>query len=387
MLFAKRFIFIQFSLDFISGAFLVVSSWTIFASTGSATITGIYVSFGFLPSLLTNIYIGAIVDRWDAKKMMQISLATMFSAISFTILSFLSETVFLLFIAQMMMQLAGSIFRPSVQVYMTHLYEAGKLKYMFTKSASISILGGVIGAFIASQFLLYSISYIFVMMIFMIIIAFAVSFQLPYHSSDGIRQKINIHQDIKDGFRYAKSKAIFIKLFILLGSGQVITHCTTGFLAAYTYETFTNKSEMYGYLQISLTIGGIVLGFCTTKYLEAFEKAFSKWGFVLLSICLMLCAFCTQFIFVGTSLFMIGMLTTWIRSHYQAIQQINTDRKFNGKMASFRMIINQGSVVIISPLLGLLGTAYGINTVFGFLAIIAIIAYVVNIKLSLLKHV
>ena len=73
MAYMKRIIFIQLSLDCISGALLVLSSWTVFASTGSAVLTGLYVSLGFLPSLISNIYIGAIVDRWDAKKMMQIA--------------------------------------------------------------------------------------------------------------------------------------------------------------------------------------------------------------------------------------------------------------------------------------------------------------------------
>ena len=383
MAYMKRIIFIQFSLDFISGAFLVLSSWTVFASTGSAMLTGLYVSLGFLPSLISNIYIGAIVDRWDAKKMMQIALGVMLLAIVCIAISFLYEVIVILFIAQMLVQLAGSIFRPSVQVYMTHLYEREKLAYIFTKSASLSILGGVVGTFIASQFLAFSVFYVLGLMLIFIVITIIFSALLPQSAYKRMANKSTIHQDIIEGFHYAKSNQLFVKLFILLGSGQVITHCTIGFLAAFTYETFTNNAAIYGYLQISLTVGGIVLGFLSRKILAKCEQLFSNFSFLILFATLILCAISTHIIIIGASLFVVGLLTTWIRSHYQAVQQMNTDRQFNGKMASFRMIINQSSVVVISPLLGVVGSTLGINSIYTLLAVIALTAYFTNVKLNM----
>ncbi len=379
----KRLLFIQFSLDFISGAFLVLSSWTVFASTGSALLTGLYVSLGFLPSLISNIYIVAIVDRWDAKKMLQISYGVMLLAIVCIGFSFFYEVIVLLFVGQMLVQLAGSIFRPSVQVYMTHLYEPEKLTYIFTKSASLTILGGVVGTFIASQFLSFSAFYVLVLMLLFIVITIIISMKLPQSAPKHIAKKSTIHQDIIEGFHYAKSKRLFVKLFILLGSGQVITHCTIGFLAAFTYETFTNNAAIYGYLQISLTVGGVLLGFLTKKLLAKCEQYFAKGAFLVLCISLFLCAISTHIIVIGASIFVVGLLTTWIRSHYQAIQQINTDRQFNGKMASFRMIINQSSVVIISPVLGVVGSTFGINSIYALLGVIALTAYFTTLKLKM----
>lgn len=378
MAYVKRIIFIQFSLDFLSGAFLVLSSWTIFVSTGSAVFTGLFVSLGFLPSLISNIYIGAIVDRWDSIKMIQIALAVMLVAIVCMVVSFSNETIILLFVTQMLMQLAGSVFRPSMQVYITHLYERKKLAYIFTKSASLTILGGVVGTFIASQLLSFSVLYVIISMLLFLVITIIISIQLPRTAFKQSAKETTIHQDIIEGFHYAKSKPLFVKLFILLGSGQVITHCTIGFLAAFTYETFTNNAAIYGYLQISLTFGGILLGFLTKNYLAKCEHYFSQGAFLVLCISLLLCAISSQFIVIGASLFVIGLLTTWIRSHYQAIQQMNTDRQFNGKMASFRMNINQSSVVVISPLLGFVGSAFGISSVYALLAVIAFIAYCTN---------
>ena len=383
MAYMKRIIFIQFSLDFISGAFLVLSSWTVFASTGSAVLTGLYVSLGFLPSLISNIYIGAIVDRWDAKKMMQIALGVMLFAIVCIGVSFLYEVIVLLFLAQMLVQLAGSIFRPSVQVYMTHLFEREKLTYIFTKSASLSILGGVVGTFIASQFLAFSAFYVLGLMLLFIVITIIFSALLPQSAPKRMAIKNTIHQDIYEGFHYAKSNQLFVKLFILLGSGQVITHCTIGFLAAFTYETFTNNAAIYGYLQISLTVGGIILGFLTKQLLARCEQLFAKFSFIILFASLTLCSVNSNIIVIGASLFVIGLLTTWIRSHYQAVQQMNTDRQFNGKMTSFRMIINQSSVVVISPVLGVVGSTFGINSIYALLAIIALIAYFTNVKLNM----
>lgn len=379
---ARKIIFLQFSLDFISGAFLIISSWTIFASTGNSTITGFYISTGFLPSLLANIYIGAIVDRWDARRMMQLSLVMMLCSLILMIFGFTFDALWILFITQMFMQLAGSIFRPSVQVYMTHLYPPEQLKYLFTKSASISILGGVVGTFVASQFIIWSKIYISLLLIVLMILITILSAKFPVLTFKKEIRTTSIHRDIFEGLQYIKTKPIFWKLFLLLGSGQIITHCTTGFLAAYTYEIFTNDSAIYGYLQISLTAGGILLGFFTKNLLTKIEQHFSHVAFILLCACLTICIFSTNFVLICCSLFMIGLFTTWIRSHYQAIQQIHTDSHFNGKMASFRMIINQGSVVIISPLLGIIGSTFGIHMIFSVLAIVAIIAFMVSMKLN-----
>ena len=62
---------------------------------------------------------------------------------------------------------------------------------------------------------------------------------------------------------------------------------------------------------------------------------------------------------------------------------MNTDRQFNGKMASFRMIINQSSIVVISPLLGVVGSTFGINSIYALLAVIALTAYFTNVKLNM----
>lgn len=366
----KKIIFLQFTLDFIGSAYLVISSWTIFVTTGSSTLTGLYISLGFLPSLLLNIYIGAIVDRWDTKKMITCSIALTLASISLLFFYFFLKSILILFITQMLIQLAGSIFRPSIQVYITELFAPEKLKYIFTKSASLTILGGVLGTFIASQLISISELYITLFIFIIITINFIISFTLPSPSPKKKPFQSSIHQDILDGLKYIKTNSIFLKLFAILGTGQIITHCTTGFLAAYTYDTFSNQSTLYGYLQITLTMGGVLLGFMTKSFLIKIEAIFSKYAFPLLTLCLFICVFSTHFILIGFCLFSIGMLTTWIRSHYQAVQQIHTDIGFNGKMASFRMIINQGSVVLISPLLGLIGSNFGTNYIFFALSII-----------------
>lgn len=226
---ARKIIFLQFSLDFISGAFLIISSWTIFASTGNSTITGLFVSMGILPSLLANIYIGAIVDRWDARKMMQLSLVIMLFALILMIFSFTLDSLLILFVTQMLMQLAGSIFRPSVQVYLIHLYRPEQLKYLFTKSASISILGGVVGTFVASQFIAWSKIYIGLFLIGLMVVTIVLSYRLPTTTLKKETRSYSIHRDILEGLHYIKKNPIFLKLFMLLGSGQIIVHCTIGF--------------------------------------------------------------------------------------------------------------------------------------------------------------
>jgi len=70
--------------------------------------------------------------------------------------------------------------------------------------------------------------------------------------------------------------------------------------------------------------------------------------------------------FVG--IFIIGLGTTLLRVSTQSLQQMLTEPRYHGRMASFRMLINQGSVVIGSPLLGLISEQYGANS--GYMALL-----------------
>ncbi|KMJ55806.1 MFS transporter, partial [Bacillus sp. LL01] len=67
---------------------------------------------------------------------------------------------------------------------------------------------------------------------------------------------------------------------------------------------------------------------------------------------------------VFAGIFLIGLGTTWIRVLLQAVQQMATDANYHGRMASYRMIGNQGSVVVSAPIIGWIAAEYGANYIY-----------------------
>jgi len=64
------------------------------------------------------------------------------------------------------------------------------------------------------------------------------------------------------------------------------------------------------------------------------------------------------------AVFCIGLGTTWIRILLQSAQQMLTDSRYHGRMASYRMICNQGSIIISGPIFGLVATHFGVQYIY-----------------------
>lgn len=369
----KNIIIAFFLSEFGRAMYFVTITWSLYQLTNDPLYTGLLVGLGFLPGLILNLYFGILVDRSDRKRLSVT--ATLISAGSMALLLVLLiiniVIPWIIIAVHMILQIAGSLFRPSIQAFIAEIFDKEQLANVFSKSSSVAILGSLLGAAF-SGLIIGIIGIKLSMSIVTLSFIVAALCLLTINKSVGMaEQKRTIAQDkkslfldVKEGFTYLNNHRFLLGLFIIMFTGQLVFHTSLGFLSVYTIEFLQGSSTVYGLLDATLSIGGVIAGLLGTWWWKKTNNKIALYSLFLILIGLGLMGLFKQLPVVFLGLFLIGLGTTWIRTLLQAVQQIATDSNYHGRMASLRMICNQGSVVISAPILGWIATGYGANFIY-----------------------
>lgn len=365
----KSILIAFFLSEFGRAMYFVSVTWILYQLTNDPLYTGVLVGLGFLPSLVLNLFFGVIVDRFNRKKLTV--LASISSSVSMVILLFFfiinRIEPWIIILVHMVLQLAGSLFRPAIQAFIAESFEKKQLPNIFSKSSSASILGGLIGASVGG-FLISLLSPVGSMFIVMgsFVIA-SISLTLLKSRIKERSEKVkrtSIMRDISDGFVYIKKNKFLLGLFIIMFNGQLVFHTSLGFLSVYTVEYLLESATIYGLLDATISLGGVIAGLFGAWWWKKGKNKIASYALLLVLVGLLLMGTTPLVPVAFCGVFLIGLGTTWIRTLLQSVQQMFTDPEYHGRMASYRMIGNQGSVVISAPVLGWVATNFGANAIF-----------------------
>lgn len=382
MQYFQKIVWIQGLIDFSVSAYFILVTWQLYMATENAVYTGLFVGLGFLPSFLCIPFFGVFIDRYNKKYLLIGALLIMLATMLFVFSTIHYIHPAFLIVSQMLMQLCGSLIRPTIQAYVAKLFSREQYIVVFSKSASYTIIGGILGTSISS--LLVSKSYMIGLAFIVLFPLFIIMYLLIRLPAEEKRIAQNYHpifQEIAAGFSYCLSKRYFIQLLALLAIGQLIYHTTVGFLAAFTYEILNSSATIYGMLEITLSVGGILAGVLSAKLLKILKEKLPFLLTFLLTICLFQLAISKSILLAIISCFCIGYCTTFIRTTFQALQQMATDDKYHGRVASIRMFFNQGCVVCLTPIFGYLAQNTSIHIIFAVLTCFSLISIVICILL------
>ncbi|MDQ0351506.1 MFS family permease [Alkalibacillus filiformis] len=365
----KNLLVTFFLSEFARAMYFITVTWLLYQLTYDGLYTGLLVGLGFLPGLLLNVFFGVIVDRFDRKKL----------AVSANLICTITMLILLFFVAinsvmplviigvHMILQASGSLFRPAIQAYIAECFERDNLPKVFSQSSSVAIVGGLLGASVGGLI----ISFISIIGSMLIV---AGSFALGSISLVFVRKQINrepivtkrnsIIKDIADGFIYIKNNKFLLGLLIIMFNGQLVFHTSLGFLSVYTVDYLLQSATVYGLLDATISIGGALAGLLGTWWLNRNKNKTAIYSLLVVLIGLFLVGVAPILAMSFLGVFLIGLGTTWIRVLLQSIQQMATDSDYHGRMASYRMIGNQGAVVISAPILGWIASSHGANYVF-----------------------
>lgn len=365
---ASRIFSSFFLSEFGRGIYFVSIAWALYKMTNDAFFSGLMVGLGFIPGLIFNLFFGVIIDKFNRKKLaifanLSSSIATLLLLI-FTVLGSLNPLIII--IIHMLLQLTGSLFRPSIQAFMSEIFNDEELPNVFSKSSSMGILGGVLGSALGGVILsMLALGGSIVLTVLAFLISAVNLNNIKSKNNSELKAgKSNLILDFFEGLKYVKNNKILIALFIMMFNGQLAFHTSVGFLSVYTINHLRESSSIYGVLDAVIALGGVLAGFLGGWFWKKFTNRIAYVSLLILTIGLLIVGISNQIFISVIGLVLIGLGSTWVRSLLQAVQQIVTEKQFQGRMASFRMLCNQGSVVIGGPILGIIANNLGSQYVY-----------------------
>lgn len=111
-------------------------------------------------------------------------------------------------------------------------------------------------------------------------------------------------------------------------------------------------------------IGGIVAGILGTWWWKKSGNLVATRSLFIIFFGLLCVGFAPILPISFIGVFLIGLGTTWTRVFMQTVQQLATDPLYRGRITSYRILFNQGSVVISGPILGWIASNYGISSTY-----------------------
>ncbi|GGF34078.1 MFS transporter [Halobacillus andaensis] len=354
--------------------YFVLVTWFLFQWTENALYTGLFVSFGFIPGLFSNVIFGVLVDRYNRKTLA--SLAGVLSIIVLIMLwaAFLMDWInpWGVIVTHMVLQTAGSLFRPSLQAFVGEVFKPDDLPRIFSLSGSATISGSLAGAGLGgvfSSFLPISLA-LFIVIIFYqgaSLMIYLLNYEPLFERKD--TKHSDFFKEIQSGFKYLHAHRMLYGLFVMMMLGQLTFHTTLGFLSVYTRDYLQKSALVYGSLDVTFSIGGIAAGILGAWWWRRMQNHIAIYALLTMAVGLGMLGFFQNIGVAFTGILLIGAGTSIVRALLQSVQQIATDREFHGRMASFRMLCNQTSVVITGPLFGWIANENGANFVFLLLLI------------------
>ncbi|QST01285.1 MFS transporter [Pontibacillus sp. ALD_SL1] len=377
-----------FVAEFGRAMYFVIITWYLYKATEDAFYTGLLVSLGFLPGMLLNMLFGVIVDRFNRKFLIIVSLLLSMAAVLIMGGSVAGEelAVPVIFIFHMLLQAMGSLLRPAIQAFVAEQFGHEELPRVYSLSASFAIIGSMTGATSggmltgwigASSALIWNGGAYGLALIAIILV--------PSIEGTSKKSKKSGWEDFKEGVIYLRNHALLKRLFVIMFVGQTVFHSTIAFLSVYASEVLEASALVYGWLDASLSVGGAIASFAGAWLLRRFRSYITMISFLVMGAGLSILASSSVTVGAFIGVCSIGIGTTWIRVLLQTVQQLVTDSKYHGRMAGFRMLFNQGSVVISGPLLGWLAGSFGAHYV--FFALLLPVIFVTIFSISQSRHV
>ena len=350
-----------------SAMYTIFISWILYEISEDAFYSGFMVGIGFIPGILLNLFLGIFVDRYNRWKLVMLPLmgqTIVFSCILyFVITNNLSVTIIMG--AHVIIQLMGSLIKPAIQAIISQIFEKEDYSKVIGTSTSLGELGWILGVSLTGV-LLNTISDGSVVLIMVILNCISVisMYFLKFSYTPLISEendKESVISDLKKGYKYLITNKIIIGLIGIGFVGQLILHSNLGLLPVYTKSVLFESSKVYGLLEIALSIGAIIAGFFASKLLSKFKLYVNSASIIILmiSIIFIIAEPSVKYAFVG--ILLMGFGVTLLRVSTQSFQQMITDPRYLGRMASYRMTINQVSVAVGSPMLGFISKYYGTN--------------------------
>lgn len=368
--------------------------WYITDKTKSAAILSIATLIGYVPQAVLGLFIGALIDRYDRKKIMILSDIGIASACAVLIVtSFITEIpiAMILFVLGVR-SIGNAFFEPSMQAVIPLIVPKDRLTqyagYSQTFSSLAFMLSPAVAGILYGMLRLRYILFLDIAGAFISVITLIITY-IPKLSGKAKEGHISIFSDIIDGYMEMKRVSGMWAL-MLVGTLYAIIYFPIGTLYPFISLTYFNMGvEGSGLVESIFSIGSL-LG---SVLLGIFGDKIPKARFLSISIfiygagCLLIGMLAPSRIiwFVMLSL-MMGLSTPLYFGIETAILQTKIAEEYLGRVLSFSSSISMLAMPLGMVLSGIWVDIIGINVWFFICGIFTLLLSILPITLPNLKE-
>jgi MFS transporter, DHA3 family, macrolide efflux protein len=250
----------------------VVLLWLTFAATGSALAVAYVGIAEFLPTVAVGIFTGALVDRYERRRVIVLSSLGRSAAMAGLILALYVAGFHLLFVlfAAAVFSLCATFFGPGAQALLPELVPRESLadaNGLFESTESIvgiagSAVGGVLIVVVGAlpSLGVDAVSYL----LGAICIALIATAALPGRPAPGPKHSEGLGQEVAEGFRFLRASPGLLQVTVVSSVLNFLISFLMGFIVVYTALVLHGSAVIYGGLEAALAagwaVGGLVVG-------------------------------------------------------------------------------------------------------------------------------
>ena len=375
-----------------STIYLIVLPLYILNTTKNLKTTGIFFAAVNLPTIITSIFIGTIIEEFNKKNIILICdfLTSMLYFVLFLYLKNFNSLSFL-FLISFFINIISKFFEIASKVLFSEINSSETLeKYNGLQSFmenTIIIVGPVIGTYL---FVTFDFNLILIIVSLGYFLSFLQELFIKYEKNlDLSKENSNFFKDFKEGINYIKNNKIILNFFILVmflnffiaNNDEIIN---PGILIR-KYEI---SEKLFGFSATSYGAGSVFAGIFIYynnkfKFLKKLKLLFILNSFLmcllgLLSIILFKYNHYIYFIIFIFFQFLIGMITTFVNVPLISSFQKNVDIKYQSRFFSILSFFSGGLIPLGILYAGYLSSYIGadITYIINNLAIIIIVCLV-----------
>lgn len=330
----------------------VAQDWLVLDITGDAVDVGTAAALQFLPVLLFGLWGGAVVDRWDRRRVIICT-----QAASLVLAAVLAGVV-LAGIVELWMVLGLSLSLGFVTVFdnpARHAFVAEVTRpqdYVNAQALASTVhnLGRLVGPAVAGTLIAVAgAGWAFVINAASFVPVIWGLFLIDTRSSPGGRERT--HGRVREGLAYVFSHAELRACMVLVAVIALFGQNFRAVLPVLAKETFHGDAQTYGWLTSALGVGAVIGALGT-----AAAERVSSWGLVLAG-----CAFGAASLLVALSpwlwvamatVMMMGIANLAFNTLSRTLLQLSTEPSMHGRVMALHGFVFLGTTPVGMPLIG-----------------------------------
>ena len=364
----------------------IALAFLVLGITGSALAVALTFVAATLPNLVLGPVAGALVDRWDQKRVMVAS-DLLRAAIVLTMPIAAEMNVFLVYPLVFVLTSISIFFRPARTAVIPRIVREDELVaansaiWLGDSIADVigyplaTLLVAIVGSSLAVAFWFDAASYL-VSGLLIVTMTVPPAIRGAAAAAQGIR---GLRDDLLEGWRFLRGDAVLFANTLQAVAGQFAIGITIGLMAVYAAEVLTSPTigevGRYGIIEAAIGIGNLVGGFAIGLVGGRIARGrLIIAGYVVYGACITGLAL-TGNVGVAVALALgMGVANMVFVIPTQTLFMERTPEGMMGRVISFRFSAVFGSITLGMAVGGVFGEVLGPALVFGFFGIVTVLA-------------